>query len=84
MITTADILQFNVYASTCGFNKDTGNYDSRFLFRWDMDHPDSVYTGRTPRFRFTTPGLRHVALKVTDDQTFVSRRETLTVQVNAP
>jgi PKD repeat protein len=84
-VTVGQVLTFNVFATTCGFDKDTGNYDTRFLFNWAVgDTAHHVYTGRSPSCTYRTPGLKTVTLRVTDDQAFVVRTDTLTVQVDAP
>jgi PKD repeat protein len=48
------------------------------------DAGNHVYTGRSPSFKYTTAGLKTVALRVTDDQAFVVRTDTLKIQVNTP
>lgn len=84
-VTAGQVVQFGLYARTCGFDTDTDNYESRFLFHWDMgDNAHTVYTGRSPRFSYSAAnaGLRRAIVTVTDDQFGVTRRDTVTVQVN--
>ncbi|MHB8078087.1 MAG: PKD domain-containing protein [Candidatus Krumholzibacteriia bacterium] len=84
-VTASEVVQFGLYARTCGFDTDNGNYENRFLFRWDMgDAAHTIYTGRSPRFIYGTAnaGLRHAIVTVTDDQYGVTRHDTVSVQVN--
>ena len=84
-VTAGEVVQFGLFARTCGFDTDTGNYENRFLFRWDMGDADTtIFTGRAPRFIYgtTNAGLRHAVVTITDDQLGVTRHDTVTVQVN--
>lgn len=84
-ITAGQLVPFSLYAQTCGFDTDTGNYENRFLFHWDMgDIAHTVFTGRSPDFIYTAAnvGLRQAIVTVTDDQYGVTRHDTVTVQVN--
>jgi len=84
-VTAGEVVQFDLFARTCGFDTDAGNYENRFLFRWDMgDVEHTIYTGRAPQFSYgaTNAGLRHAVVTVTDDLIGVTRHDTVTVQVN--
>ncbi len=78
---------FTVYADICGFDKNTGNYSQRFLYRWRMgDVANTVYFGRSPQHAYTAAdlGARQVIVTVIDDQFYLTRHDTLTVLVQAP
>ncbi len=84
-VAAGEMVQFGLFARTCGFDTDAGNYENRFLFRWDMgDAAHTIYTGRAPRFIYSAAnaGLRRAVVTVTDDQYGVTRHDTVTVQVN--
>jgi len=84
-VAAGEVVQFGLFARTCGFDTDAGNYENRFLFRWDMGDADhTTYTGRAPQFIYTdtNAGLRHAVVTVVDDQYGVTRHDTVTVQVN--
>jgi cellulose 1,4-beta-cellobiosidase len=84
-VTAGEVVQFGLFAHACGFDTDTGDYENRFLFRWDMgDAAHTISTRHAPRFAYSAAnaGLRHAVVTVTDDQFSVIRRDTVTVQVN--
>lgn len=84
-VTAGEAVQFGLFARTCGFDTDAGNYENRFLFRWDMgDIAHTIFTGHAPRFAYSAAnaGLRRAAVTVIDDQLGVTRHDTVTVQVN--
>ena len=83
-VTAGEVVQFGLFAHACGFDTDAGNYENRFLFRWDMGNVlHTIFTGHAPRFAYSAAdtGLRHAIVTVTDDQLSVIRRDTVTVQV---
>jgi hypothetical protein len=84
-VMAGELVQFGLFAHACGFDTNTGDYENRFLFRWNMDNAaHTVSTRHAPRFAYTAAdlGLRHAVVTVTDDQFSVIRRDTVTVQVN--
>ncbi len=81
-VNVGDKVDFSVWAQTCGFDVNSGNYEARFLFRWDIDNGAHVYTGRSPSYIFTSAGQHPVILRVIDDQASITRRDSLTIQVN--
>ncbi len=84
-VTAGEVVQFGLFAHACGFDTDAGNYENRFLFRWDMGNVRTRSSPDTRRGSLTAPtdaGLRHAIVTVTDDQFSVTRRDTVTVQVN--
>ena len=79
-------VQLNVFAESCEFDPDEGNY-GRYLFRWRVDTtPAVVYTGRSPVHSFTAaqPGTRIVTVSVEDPRLAVVRRDTLVYEVQGP
>ena len=86
-VNAGDPIPFSVYARTCGFDPNNGNYDTRFLLRWDMgDAAHTVFHGRSPVFAYSAAnaGLRRAIVTVSDDQAYVTRRDTVTIQVDTP
>lgn len=84
-VAAGETVQFGLFARTCGFDTDAGDYENRFLFRWEMDNAThTTFTGRAPAFAYSTidAGLRRAIVTVTDDQFGVTRHDTVTVQVN--
>ena len=87
-VTTADSVQFDYRAGTCGIDPnslaDRGSYLEQTWFMNDPGFPDgAVYYGPEPRHAFSAPGTYDVMLRCTYVGWAVTRWDTLTIVVNA-
>lgn len=79
-------VQLNVFAESCEFDAEEGNY-GRFLFRWRLDDsPTVLHDGRSPVHAFSAEqaGTRRLIVSVEDPRLSVVRRDTLVYEVQAP
>lgn len=77
-VTTADTVRFDLRAESCDINPDISGDYAKIFFQWRMnDTAESVFTGRSPRFRFTESGEYDVILSVNYPFWAVVRRDTL-------
>ncbi|MFH1842811.1 MAG: PKD domain-containing protein [bacterium] len=83
MATSADTIQFNVFAEACGFDPLTGDY-GRFTYNWYMDDADNtVYKGRAPRHVYATDStaVHEVIVTLEDVALDIVRKDTLYLDV---
>ena len=86
-VTTADTVQFDYRAGTCGVDpnslSDRASYLEQTWYMNDPGFPDGgVYEGPEPRHRFSAPGTYQVVLRCTYVGWAVTRRDTLEITVN--
>lgn len=85
MVTTADIIDFFVWAESCDIDPDNPDDYVKMIYKWHMnDAGDHVYQTRQPRFAFGDPGEYDVVLDVTYPAWAVTRHDTLHFSVSAP
>jgi len=86
-VTTADTVQFDYRAGTCGVDAnslaDRASYLEQVWYMNDPGFPDGgVYTGAEPRHTFSAPGVYPVVLRCTYVGWAVTRWDTVTITVN--
>lgn len=81
--TTCEDILFNVLASACGFDTETGDY-FRFLYTWEMDdEAETVYFGRNPIHAYaqTDTGQHNIKLTLVDPSRSITREDIVTLNV---
>lgn len=97
IVTTEDIIHFNIKAFSCDINFDTdpGAFKTvpgdsvKMVFKWEMgdetvDDPATEYNVTAPDFRYDTPGDYAVKVTVFYPYWAVYRSQTLNFTVNDP
>ena len=84
-LTTADMVDFDFRAETCGLNPDILEDYSKLTFHWALFDADSVnFRVKDPSFQFTTLGEHLIRLRVTYPGLSVTRFDSLYLDVTAP
>jgi len=81
--TSADTIQFNVFAEACGFDPLTGDY-GRFTYNWAMgDTAGTLYDLRSPRHVYATDStyVHEVIVTLEDVALDIVRKDTLYLDV---